>query len=342
VLDSGVVLDGEKRLPFYVMPLYKGTLRTVIKEGLAPDRVLPLFDQILSGVEAAHLLGVYHRDLKPENILCDLTKKLLVVADFGIAHFEQEDLLTAVETKDQERLANFNYAAPEQRIRGGEVDRRADIFALGLILNEMFTGSVPLAQGYPLIAGVSPSHAYLDEIVGRMIQHSAANRYPTVAKMKEELLARGQAFVALQKLDEVRSRVVPAAAPNDPLGGEDVKVVNFEYEPGKEDQPGQLIFATWRIHFSNLNPDLVVAGIAEPILVRFYQKTAVVGATELLSDRIVPMVKSWVSLVNEKYREQLRAEADKQHQARIAVLRAEQARAEEKARVTERLSRLRR
>jgi serine/threonine protein kinase len=53
VLDSGVVLEAKEALPFYVMPLYDCTLRTLIQEGIPADRVLPLFDQTLSGIEAA-------------------------------------------------------------------------------------------------------------------------------------------------------------------------------------------------------------------------------------------------------------------------------------------------
>ncbi len=341
VLDSGLLLEREKKLPFYVMRRHSGTLRESIKAGLTPDQVLPLFDQILSGVEAAHLQGVYHRDLKPENILRDAARNLLTVTDFGVAHFEQEDLLTAVETKDQDRLANFTYAAPEQRTRGSEVDHRADIFALGLILNEMFTGSVPLAAGHPLIAQASPSHAYLDEVVGRMIKYSAGDRYATITKIKEELLARGHAFVALQKLDELRQRVVSVATPSDPLGGEDVRVISIEYEPGGLSFSLNLAPpVAWQACFLNLHAPNFVAGIAEPRLVRFYQKTATVRATEQLVEWIVRLVTSWVSSANEEYREHLRREAEKAHRDRLAALRAEQARAAEKARVTERLSKL--
>ncbi len=89
VLDSGVILPGKKPTPFYVMPMYDCTLRTLINEGIEHDRILPLFDQVLSGVEAAHLKDVFHRDLKPENILYERGSRRLVVADFGIAHFEE-------------------------------------------------------------------------------------------------------------------------------------------------------------------------------------------------------------------------------------------------------------
>jgi serine/threonine protein kinase len=115
-----------------------------MSKGIEPDGVLPIFSQILDGVESAHPQGVWHRDLKPENILYSLANGTLIVADFGIAHFEEQDLLTAVETQPNERLANFLYAAPEQKIRAKSADSRSDIYALGLMLHEMFTGDVPL------------------------------------------------------------------------------------------------------------------------------------------------------------------------------------------------------
>lgn len=66
VLASGISKDGAT---FYVMPLFSGTLRDLISDGIAPHSVLGYFGQILDGLEAAHLQRVWHRDLKPENIL---------------------------------------------------------------------------------------------------------------------------------------------------------------------------------------------------------------------------------------------------------------------------------
>jgi len=117
VIDHGGFIDGKKLSPFYVMPLYQGSLRTLLVTGIPPDKVLFYFAQLLDGVEAAHLQKVIHRDLKPENVLYDEAQNRLVIADFGIARFEEEALYTDVETAPNERLANFQYAAPEQERR---------------------------------------------------------------------------------------------------------------------------------------------------------------------------------------------------------------------------------
>lgn len=110
VLDYGVAEWGGKNTPFYVMPNYADTLRGAMERKIAPDIVLHVFVQILDGVEAAHLLGVTHRDLKPENILHHPEQNLFVVADLGIAHFEEELLATVVKTKKGDKLLNIAYS----------------------------------------------------------------------------------------------------------------------------------------------------------------------------------------------------------------------------------------
>jgi eukaryotic-like serine/threonine-protein kinase len=215
VVDSGLHRDESGGALFYVMPRLPGTLRTAMDTRISPDRILPLFDQVLSALDAAHRLEVVHRDLKPQNILHDPAQNRLVVADFGVAHFEEENLLTAVETRDADRLANFLYAAPEQRVRGHRVDHRADIFALGLILNEMFTGQVPQGAGIQTIAAAAPQYAYLDPLVERMTQQDPSRRPASVEEIKKELLKRKNDFVVLQRLDESKRKVVPAYRPDE-------------------------------------------------------------------------------------------------------------------------------
>src|SRR5205085_6870766 len=169
------------------------------------------------GVEAAHLLHVVHRDLKPENVLYDETQDRLLVADFGIAHFEIEDLYTAAETSPNDKLANFQYAAPEQRRRGSQVGYPADIYALGLILNEMFTGLVPYGTGYETISDVAPDYGYLDDMVAEMLHQSVERRTNSIAEIKRQLIGRGDEFARFQRLNELKQTVVPVTDIDDPL-----------------------------------------------------------------------------------------------------------------------------
>jgi hypothetical protein len=187
ILDFGRAFLKGKSAPFYVMPLYDCSLRRLIDERLNADQILRYFTQILDGLEFAHSFGVYHRDLKPENVFVRRGTDTLVVGDFGAAHFAEDMLATIVETTPGTRLANFQYAAPEQRTKDAGVDWRADLYAIGLILNEMFTGNVPHGTSYALIESVSTAHAYLDEVVDRLLRNAKEQRYASVAELRKVL-----------------------------------------------------------------------------------------------------------------------------------------------------------
>jgi hypothetical protein len=100
----------------------------------AEDKALDIARQLCAGVAAAHQRGIVHRDLKPANVMLDGAGKVRVM-DFGLA--------TAGHV-DQVRVGTPAYMAPEQ-LEGREVTARSDIFALGLILYELFTGRRALA-----------------------------------------------------------------------------------------------------------------------------------------------------------------------------------------------------
>jgi serine/threonine protein kinase len=205
--------------------LYAHLLREI---SIPQDKVLFYFNQILDGVEAAHLQQVIHRDLKPENILYDEKQDLLLIADFGIAHFEEEALYTSVETSPNTRLANFQYAAPEQRNRGAIVDHSADIYALGLILNEMFTGQVPHGTGYKTIGSVASGYEYLDEIVSVMLRQSAEERPSSIDVIKCELIGRKQEFITRQRISELKQTVVPITDIDDSLIIDPPRLINVD------------------------------------------------------------------------------------------------------------------
>lgn len=185
---SDVGVSYPEGMPFYVMPLYTESFRDLMKRARGRE-LFDLYQQMLLGVEAAHALSIVHRDLKPENFLHDASTNTVVVADFGVAHYAEELLVSSVETKRGERLGNYVYSAPEQRVRDGAVDQRADIFALGSILNELFTGSPVHGPGYPRISEVDPAFAFLEPLVDQMVQHQVENRPESVGEIRKAIAA---------------------------------------------------------------------------------------------------------------------------------------------------------
>jgi serine/threonine-protein kinase len=143
VSDVGHLDDGT---PYIVMEYLEGEdLDQVIERGVK----LPIetaVDYILQACEAvaeAHSLGIVHRDLKPKNLF--LTKRLsgkplVKVLDFGISKSATDDLSL---TSTTQTLGSPNYMSPEQLRSARDVDHRTDIWALGVILQELLTGQVP-------------------------------------------------------------------------------------------------------------------------------------------------------------------------------------------------------
>ncbi len=322
VVDHGVYINNGDSAPFYVMHLYNGSLRTMINARITPDRVLGYFGQLLDGVEAAHLQGIVHRDLKPENILIDPKTDHLVVADFGIARFREEQLYTAVETAPNERLANFEYAAPEQRRRGVAVDLRADIYSLGLILNEMYTGEVPWGTGYKVIASIAPEHSYLDEIVSIMLRQSPEDRPASIESIKQQLIGRKQEFIVRQHLSELKQTVIPITEIDDPLIIDPPRLVNFDYDHNVVtlffQQP---VNEKWRWALTNMGGHESLWGKG-PERFEISGKQARINAEEREVQAIIDYFKRWLPIANRVYEQRIRQEKrDAEEQSRTKLQR---------------------
>ncbi len=309
VLDHG---PGESGAPFYVMPMFECTLEKVMAEHILPNAILPIFSQILDGVEAAHLKNVTHRDLKPKNILCDREGATFVVADFGIASFEDEELYTAVETRDGDRLANFYYAAPEQKVRGAVVGPAADVFALGLILNEMFTHSIPQGTNFKTISLIAPEFSFLDRLVDEMARNEPAER-PDIRTVKQKLIAYQQDFVSHQKINQLTNEVVSEESIDDDiLIREPVVVVGVQFEPPRElhvcvnhapNMPWQQEF------FKQGNYSSFVDG-PKPASVAFYGSRALVnGVRPDNAQMYLDYFKQWLQNGNDLYKAKVELDA---------------------------------
>lgn len=134
VLDVGEQGD----IQYYVMEYFEKALAGLLREGpLEPVRALQLAAQAARGLQAVHDAGVVHRDVKPSNILIG-DDGVARIGDFGVAR-----LTTATRmTQTGAILGTPAYMAPEQA-ENPEVDRRADIYSLGVVLYEMLIGKPP-------------------------------------------------------------------------------------------------------------------------------------------------------------------------------------------------------
>ncbi|RYH55200.1 MAG: serine/threonine protein kinase [Alcaligenaceae bacterium] len=163
----------DDRFYFYVMDFYPMTLREVIKDESDPDVLLDYVRQLCEALAHVHDDDIVHRDIKPENILIDPDARRLVLADFGIAHFKSSAL-----TQHADLLANRNYLAPEQMLKNNtlSVGKPADIFALGLIITELFTKQNSRGRRHALMHERYPFLADLDPIVEQMMLQDESQR----------------------------------------------------------------------------------------------------------------------------------------------------------------------
>ncbi len=146
VHDGGATANGR---PFFVMELVRGLpiTRYCDEAKLTPAQRLELFIAVCQAVQHAHQKGVIHRDLKPSNLLVTVNDGVATpkVIDFGIAKATQGSLTEkTVYTAFQQFIGTPTYMSPEQAdLSSVDIDTRADIYSLGVLLYELLTGAPP-------------------------------------------------------------------------------------------------------------------------------------------------------------------------------------------------------
>jgi hypothetical protein len=188
-----------QRQPFIVMELMPGrTLQDVIdQEGALPvPRAVDYMLDAIEGLEAAHALGVIHRDVKPSNCFLDGEGRVKI-GDFGLS---KSLMVDAQLTRTGAFMGTPMFAAPEQ-VRGGEVDKRTDIYGVAATLYYLlakrgpFTGDAvamiaQIASDRPTPLREVCPHApqALEQIIGRALEKDPAQRYQDLAQLRDSLL----------------------------------------------------------------------------------------------------------------------------------------------------------
>lgn len=173
---------------FFVMEFVDGTdLGEIMHQRrMTPELALQLLPQICAGLEYAHLKGIVHRDIKPANIM--LTRQGEVkITDFGLAKDVMRSASMATETHMV--MGTPEYAAPEQFNAHREVDHRADIYALGVLMYQMLTGALPRGSWQPPSVLRPGLDARLDGIIVRALMTDRQYRFQSVGDMRRAIEA---------------------------------------------------------------------------------------------------------------------------------------------------------
>jgi serine/threonine-protein kinase len=203
--------ETEDGLIYLVMPYLKGQLLSdmEVKRGpMPPAEGVDILVQCCAGLHHAHKLNIVHRDLKPENIMMVKDENDLdqaVVMDFGLAKENRAGPGVAKLTATGIILGTPEFMSPEQ-IRGKPLDARSDVYALGIVGFEMFTGKLPFKgrtpqemmiarlRGKPIpVRSVLPDFPKkLETVIMKSLESEPDNRYATALEFGKALLDAGE------------------------------------------------------------------------------------------------------------------------------------------------------
>jgi serine/threonine protein kinase len=187
----------EGELSYIVMRYVEGgTLKKILGQPLALDRVVDIIVQVGDALDYAHQQGIIHRDVKPANVLLDRGKWALL-SDFGLAKMAAASVQL---TKTGVGLGTPAYMSPEQA-QGKPVDAQSDIYSLGIMLFEMLTGQVPFDADTPLAVLIKHLTAPLplprkvnpdipepvERVILKAVAKAPEDRYQRVSEMVEAL-----------------------------------------------------------------------------------------------------------------------------------------------------------
>jgi serine/threonine-protein kinase len=232
VHDMGLLADGS---PYLVMERLDGetiTQRLQRERPLSVDFALDVAAQVLNALVVTHQANILHRDLKPDNVFLVKGHEggVVKVLDFGISKFVTQEMSKNALTRNGFVMGTPAYMAPEQATGDANLDARADLYSLGMILYEMLTGRLPYKANTPAallgeIMRVTPLtprmhrpeiHADLDTLVMRSLHRDREQRFTDAQSMLRAIQAVRDSAVLMAVAAEVRYSASPAQRPPTP------------------------------------------------------------------------------------------------------------------------------
>ncbi len=183
VFDFGETSEGQL---YIVMEFVDGTdvQKMIATQGKLPaEHALAITAHVCDALKYAHEHGVIHRDIKPANILINM-EGAVKVADFGLAKAEEHG--SGGLTKSGMAMGTPDYVAPEALTLGVQVDGRADLYAVGVMLYQMLTGKLPRGS-FDLPSKLAATDPRFDAIVLKAMKNDRQDRYQTSTEIRRDL-----------------------------------------------------------------------------------------------------------------------------------------------------------
>ena len=185
IIDRGVV----NGMYYFVMDFVKGTdfSKLIKMESFDANKNLDVIIQVCKALSFAHKNGIIHRDIKPANILINNEGDALV-SDFGIAQLFDKSNDGQQLTSDGTVMGTIAYMSPEQKISSKNVTSASDIYSLGVVIYEMFTGTTPLGR-FKLPSEINSSISkQLENTMLKCLETKPEDRFRLADDLKDQLL----------------------------------------------------------------------------------------------------------------------------------------------------------
>ncbi len=188
IYQMGFIDTEGGKYPYLIMKSYPYTLTQWLKNNPIKtlSDLMPIVQNLMACLKIIHANNIVHRDLKPQNIFVTENDKL-VLADFGIAWFDPEHYARLALTSPSERLANYEFSAPEQFQKGNVAHPTMDLYALGQLIQWMVTGETHRGTGRRSLTGKDESFARIEPVVDSLLQQDPNKRPQTIEDLESQI-----------------------------------------------------------------------------------------------------------------------------------------------------------